>query len=95
MQFYCESLLSADNMVELAVFRHGELGQAEITWSTGTSSNPAFIPGSIVPASGTLPFPGEQNMTTFTLTVSHVHMHTCRHHVLLDVGHPSNTSWLS
>lgn len=56
--------------VELTVFRRGGLGDVVVSWSTGTSTAAGFAPGSLLPASGSLQFPPQQNTTTLTLTVS-------------------------
>lgn len=58
----------------MTVFREGELGNAEVSWVTGTSTTARFVPGSLLPATGTLQFPAEQNTTTLTLTVSLVEL---------------------
>lgn len=54
----------------LTVFRRGQLGSAEVSYTTGTSTTAGFVPGSLLPVTGTLVFPAQQNTTTLTLTVS-------------------------
>lgn len=58
------------NNVMLTVFRRGQLGSADVSWITGTSTAPGFIPGSLQPMTGVLTFPVQQNTTTLALTVS-------------------------
>ena len=61
---------STVNNVVLTVFQQGQLGNAEVSWTTGTSTGVGFVPGSLLPMTGTLNFPAQQNTTTLTLTVS-------------------------
>ena len=70
------SLGSAVNNVEVMVFRRGELGSVQVTWTTGTSTAAGFVPGSFLPATGILQFPMQQNITLLTLTVS-TYVHSC------------------
>ena len=56
--------------MELTVFRRGELGSVEVSWITGTSTAPGFVPGSLLPRDGIVQFPPQQNTTTIILTVS-------------------------
>ena len=63
-------LASSENNVMLTVFRHGELGNVDVSWTTTASTVPGFAPGSLVPVAGTLQFSSGENTTTFSLTVS-------------------------
>lgn len=56
--------------VELTVFRRGELGNVEVAWTTTALNVAGFTPGSILPVTGTLQFPPQQNTAVLTLTVS-------------------------
>lgn len=52
--------------VMLTVFRRGMLGSVVVSWTTNTST----LSGSLLPVTGALQFPPQQDTTTITLTVS-------------------------
>ncbi len=67
---YALCLDATTSNVELTVFRRGELGIVEVGWTTIAQDEAGFTPGSVLPETGTLQFPPQQNTTVLILTVS-------------------------
>ena len=69
-QYFYYLIDAATENVMLMVFRHGKLGNADVSWITGASAGSVFRSGDLFPLAGTKKFPSGQNTTTLTFNVS-------------------------